>query len=128
MRDEETPDGNQGNQQDTNKQMRTLDTLNFTGDLVANDMTADEFDRLETQILTGETSLHQVPEFVSRIYWLGFWAGHESRSSEVTQALHERDIYYRAASRGGFGAQRIKPTGKTFAELETLRTFNDTNK
>ena len=75
----------------------------------------------ETAVLDGTLPIHEAPALVQRIYWWGYWAGHEARSNEITQALHERDVYYRAASRGGFGTPRIKPQGKSFSELEQLR-------
>lgn len=81
----------------------------------------DLHDFFETSVLTGALPIHETPQLVQRVYWWGFWAGHESRESEITQALHERDIYYRAACEGGFGYPRIKKQGKSFAELEQLR-------
>lgn len=75
----------------------------------------------ETSVLSGALPIHETPQLVQRVYWWGFWAGHESRESEITQALHERDIYYRAACEGGFGRKRIKTQGKSFNELEQLR-------
>ena len=83
------------------------------------------YEFFETAILSGDLPLDQTTPLVQRIYSLGYWAGHEARSNEITQALHERDIYYRVAARGGFGAPRIKNQGKTFAQLQALRNNND---
>jgi hypothetical protein len=75
----------------------------------------------ETSVLNGELPIHQTSEIVQLVFNLGFVAGQNSMSSQIEQAKHERDIYYRVAARGGFGTPRIKNQGKSFAQLEALR-------
>lgn len=75
----------------------------------------------EDLVLSGELPIHLASPLVQRIYWWGYWAGHESRASEITQALHERDVYYRVACRGGFGTSRTRNLGPTYSELELIR-------
>ena len=75
-------------------------------------------------MISGRVDLHQLPYELAAFYYLGE-AAHIPEvlclRAELSQALADRDRYYRAASRGGFGVAVLKPQGKTFAELETLR-------
>lgn len=81
----------------------------------------DVHEFFETAVLSGELPIHQTSEIVQLVFNLGFVAGQNSMSSQIEQAQHERDIYYRVAARGGFGTPRIKNQGKSFAQLEALR-------
>lgn len=81
----------------------------------------DVYDFFETSILNGDLPIHQTAEIVQLVFNLGFVAGQNSVSSQIEQAQHERDVYYRVAARGGFGTPRIKNQGKTFEQLEALR-------
>ncbi len=75
-------------------------------------------------LIHGSVGLQQLPVPLASFYYLGE-ATHIPEVLELrtklTQAEADRERYYRAACRGGFGTPIIKPQGKTFQELETLR-------
>ena len=81
-------------------------------------------ENLLDDMIRGRVELHQVPHEIAAFYYLGE-AVHIPEvlclRAELSQALADRERYYRAASRGGFGVAVLKPQGKTFAELEALR-------
>lgn len=76
------------------------------------------------QLINRKISLPELPLPLASFYYLGE-AAHIPEvlqlRNTLAQAESDRERYYRAACRGGFGTPVIKPQGKTFLELENIR-------
>jgi hypothetical protein len=73
-------------------------------------------------LIWNKIQLWELPPAVTAIYFYGESCA-RSDNSEVEQLKADRDRYYRAAARGGFGVPIIKSQGMTFQELEEVRKF-----
>lgn len=76
------------------------------------------------QLIHRSITLSELPYPLASFYYLGE-AAHIPEvlqlRSNLAKAEADRERYYRAACRGGFGVPIIKPQGNTFRELENLR-------
>lgn len=76
------------------------------------------------QLINRKINLSELPPPLASFYYLGeatLIPEVLTLRNNLVQAEADRERYYRAACRGGFGTPVIKPQGKTFQELETLR-------
>ena len=71
-------------------------------------------------LIWDKVQLWELPPAVTAIYYYGESCARRN-DPELEQVKSDRDRYYRAAARGGFGVPVIKSQGLTFLELEEAR-------